>query len=698
MSARRRRGAGWSARIVALVAAPLVGGAIAAPAGSATLEEVRVIGLRQSVSTAPTLDEARAAAREIAGGTSVLDAERYRAGRAATPEDALQNAPGVFVASRFGAEESRMSIRGSGLQRTFHGRGIMFLQDGMPLNLADGGGDFQAMEPLAARYVEVFRGANALRYGSTTLGGAVNFVSPSGRDAANELRVEGGSFGYRRAFGSLAGAGERLDGYLAASSYDRDGFQDHSEQSTWRAFGNVGQRLSDALEHRLYFAYVDTDSELPGSLTERELRSGDVRVAAPGSVLGDNKRDFDLQRVAYKLNWLPGDQSAVQFSTFYSAKDLFHPIFQVLEQDSEDYGADLRWSLAAPFGRDSDALVLGTRAVRGETRDDRFVNVGGERGARTDQSDQTADHVTAYGEYRLGFAERWAAIASMQYVAAYREFEDLCFETTTPACAGPDRSFDRTYSDWVPRLGVLHDLTDDVQLFANVSRQFEPPSFGELSGGPGVTLLDAQKGTTWEVGSRGRFQGAVPVEWDVAVYWMDLDNELLALQIAPDTFATVNADETRHRGLELGVAAEFGPHWQGRLTYQRNDFRYVDDPVYGDNHIAGVPEDAVRGELTWQPFGDRSYITAIVTAASSSWVDHLNQVDAPGYAVYSLRAGADITPSLSVFVEGRNLGDKVYAATHGVVGDATLLQFGQPQRLFNPGDGRAVYAGFTWRP
>jgi len=37
----------------------------------------------------------------------------------------------------------------------------------------------------------------------------------------------------------------------------------------------------------------------------------------------------------------------------------------------------------------------------------------------------------------------------------------------------------------------------------------------------------------------------------------------------------------------------------------------------------------------------------------------------------------------------------VYAATHGVVGDATVPA---NQRLFNPGDGRAVYAGITWMP
>lgn len=91
--------------------------------------------------------------------------------------------PGVFVQPRFGSGEARLSIRGSGLQRTFHLRGIELLQDGVPVNQADGGGDFQAIEPLSTRYIEVYRGANALTYGAATLGGSINFVSATGLDA-----------------------------------------------------------------------------------------------------------------------------------------------------------------------------------------------------------------------------------------------------------------------------------------------------------------------------------------------------------------------------------------------------------------------------------------------------------------------------------------------------------------------------------
>ena len=91
-------------------------------------------------------------------------------------------------AGRLGAAEmgddTRLSIRGSGLSRNFHLRGVQLYMDGIPINTADGYGDFQEIDPTAYRYVEVFKGANALRFGANSLGGAINFVTPTGRDAA----------------------------------------------------------------------------------------------------------------------------------------------------------------------------------------------------------------------------------------------------------------------------------------------------------------------------------------------------------------------------------------------------------------------------------------------------------------------------------------------------------------------------------
>ena len=71
------------------------------------------------------------------------------------------------------------------------------LIDGFPYGNADGFSDLESLELLATKYVEVYKGANALRFGANSLGGAINLVTKTGYDAGLlELRSEAGSFGF----------------------------------------------------------------------------------------------------------------------------------------------------------------------------------------------------------------------------------------------------------------------------------------------------------------------------------------------------------------------------------------------------------------------------------------------------------------------------------------------------------------------
>ncbi|HAC60036.1 MAG TPA: TonB-dependent receptor, partial [Rhodobiaceae bacterium] len=149
--------------------------------------------------TVPGVAEAQREMSLIPGAVSVVPAARYQDLYAHNFEDVMDFTPGVYARKRFGAEV-RLSIRGSGLSRSFHMRGLEILQDGIPYNLADGAADFQEVDPLIAQHIEVYKGGNGLRFGSATLGGAVNFVTPTAytAEAENLVRLEGGSYGTAR--------------------------------------------------------------------------------------------------------------------------------------------------------------------------------------------------------------------------------------------------------------------------------------------------------------------------------------------------------------------------------------------------------------------------------------------------------------------------------------------------------------------
>ena len=357
--------------------------------------------------TVPSIERAEREMRAIPGGAEVVDPKTYETGRAANLSDALGYAPGVFVQPRFGADEARIAIRGSGLQRTFHGRGIIVLQDGVPLNLADGSFDMQAVEPLGMQYIEVFRGANALQYGATTLGGAINFVTPTGytSDLAR-VRAELGSFGYYKAFGSSGGVTGNFDYNVSASYSAQDGYRDWAQQENARLFANMGWRINADLETRVYFTALNSDSQLPGALTKTQANTNPQQANA-GNLFGQQKRDFPLYRIANKTSYRLGE-GVLEASAFYSYKDLWHPIFQVIDQESNDYGIGLRYVTDATLAGHQNHFVVGLIPQWGTVNDNRFVNVQGTAGARTGQARQESSNTVLYAENSFNFTAQWA--------------------------------------------------------------------------------------------------------------------------------------------------------------------------------------------------------------------------------------------------------------------------------------------------
>ena len=117
-----------------------------------------------------------------------------------------------------GSDDIFFSSRGSNLDATdYDMNGIKLLQDGLPVTTADGNNHNRIVDPLSARYATVARGANALKYGASTLGGAIDFVSPTARNSDPRRRAAQHRQSWpaaRRARRSAACSTGRLDALL----------------------------------------------------------------------------------------------------------------------------------------------------------------------------------------------------------------------------------------------------------------------------------------------------------------------------------------------------------------------------------------------------------------------------------------------------------------------------------------------------
>ncbi len=621
--------------------------------------------------------EAEAQAARTPGGTDVVTYGDYADKSLISLRDVLAYSPGVYLQPRYG-QEVRISIRGSGLSRGYHMRGLTLLQDGVPINLADDNGDFQELEPTFFDHLEVYRGANALRFGSGTLGGAINGVTPTGATARGlYLRGDLGSNDTLRGFASYGVTAGPGDAWAAVSVDRSDGDRDHAGRHSLRFHGNAGLQIADNIENRTYVSINRIDQKLPGALDFVTATS----TPKTGNFTGDQQRDIDSLRLQNRtrVRFAGGHLDA---GVFVNDKSLFHPIYQVVDQKSVDRGAYARLD----YSSGAFEVTLGGEARFGETASRRYINVNGERGTKTFDADQDARTANLYAELRYRPVEQVQVIAGGVYADGMRR-QHMTFNSSVGGVT--DVTGRRDFHAFSPKLGLLIEPSDAVQVYANYSRSVEFPGFIELAQVASFVNLDPQRAWTAEIGTRGH-RGIV--RWDLSAYRANLRGEMLQFSIGPDIPAsTFNAERTRHQGIEAALSFDFADWLRVRQVYQFSDFRFVDDRQYGDNRLPVVPRHAYRGEI-------RVGSDALHLAPNVEWVpqgpfaDYANTLRTKGYALLGLSGGATVADGVDLFLDARNLTGRK------AVGDISAVVAATPASvIYYPVERRAVFGGVRAR-
>ena len=630
------------------------------------------------------------------GGVALVPAEAYRNSTvASTIKDILDYVPGVFAQPKWG-DDTRLSIRGSGLSRNFHLRGIQLYMDGIPINTSDGYGDFQEIDPTAYKYVEVYKGGNALQFGANSLGGAINFVTPTGRDPfPNGVSFDLGSFGFKRLQANAGGAVGPWDGFVTASTQAADGFRNHSFGSSTRVSGNVGYQFSPDAETRFYFNANEVRQRIPGGIDKATALTSPT-TAAPINVANDWQRNIDTVRLANKTT-IRLDDTKIEFGVFGVDRHLMHPIFQWLDYSYKDYGGFAKVTDDRIIGGFRNRLVAGVNVLNGSIDNQQFANVGGQKGALLSSSIDKSKNTSLFIEDSFYFLPNVAAIAGTQFLYATRNRQDRFLSDGNQSGATEFRV-------WSPKAGLLWNIDPTWQAFANVSRSAEVPSFGESSFGPNVpfipfTSIRPQIATTYEIGTRMK---RPDYAWELTAYRANIRDELQCLYSAFGNCNVTNADRTIHQGIEAGAGAAIfrgifnhGPQpdkiWLN-IAYTLNDFRFDNDPLFGNNILPGAPRHYVRAELLYKNPNGIYFGPNLEWVPQSYFVDSANTVKTEPYAIWGFKTGFDNGGPVSAYIEGRNLANKAYIASASIINQATAAM-----PLFEPGNGRAIYAGMKYR-
>lgn len=672
---------------------------------AAKLDTVEVHGAKDAIEAERALTP---------GAVSVVDAKTFYERPVNNMTDALRYVPGVWTESGTGGDAIFISSRGSNLDSTdYDSNGVKLFQDGLPVTTADGNNHNRFIDPMGAREIIVAHGANALTYGASNLGGAIDFISPTARDIAyNQAFLTGGSDGQLAGRLTVGGVSGDYDGQATLEAKTRDGYRDHSRQDRFSLYANGGWRVSDDFDLRVFATHINNDEELAGALTRTQFKQ-DPRQANPSAITGNFQLNVRTDRVATKGTWNIDASSHLEFGLSYEDQNLYHPIvdkvlvdfdgpgpnppvevFSLLKNtDQHTLGGMLRYNVQIG----NHDFLAGINYADTHEKGGNYRNDGGRRNGQTGIIDNRSDAVEVFLTDRWMFAPGWTLAYGAQGVTTGRDVRNI------DLASGTLRNPKEDYASFNPRIGLVRQLSANSEAFASVSRLYEAPTTFELEDDVRGNnhVLDAMHGTVFEIGLRGSRPSERVDEprfhWDLAVYSATIRDEILSVDdpAAPGTSLSTNIDRTVHAGIEAAIGGSIslgdgGHRIAPLLSATYNAFSFDSDPLYGDNDLPAAPHFALRGEVMYRSQGG-FFAGPTFDWIGARYADFSNSYRIGSYSLIGLRAGVE-RDSWTIFGQIGNLLDKEYI---GAISVRNLAS--ENDAVLQPGAPRSVYVGMRFK-
>jgi len=693
-------------------------GAYAQSARVETLPSVEVVG------TTP-LGGSEQPLREVPGNVRVYSERQLRgdAGvggalgdRAAsfTSEDALGN--------RSAAEVSYRGFTASPLLGAAQGMSVFL--DGVRINDAFGDVVNWDLFPRAALAgLRVIPGSNAV-FGLNTLGGALALTTKTGTThPGTELEASLGQWGRRSIEVAHGAALERLDGFLAVSLMNDDGWREHSSTRLRQFFGQAGWHDEST---RLNLSINAADNRLNGT------------QALPLSFL-------DVQRAAYTWpDWTTHRLAAVNLSAtrdLGSEQNLSANVFarrlrtkglnsnvndgcvdgdcahnafnDSIESNERRVGAGLQWVLRRALSgypnRTSIGVTFETGRVNfvGREQEAEFDRTRGSV-AREDFEVTTAARTkhryrSLYLTDTLSLSDAVHLTASATHLATRVSIRDAGGDA-------PELNGDHRFSRFNRAFGATWSPSAAATGFAVFSEGMRAPTAIELTCAdpqapcrlPNVFLADPPllpvRSRTLELGMR--YQGGIRAS--AALFRTDLTDDIQFVSAGGGSTNAGyfrNVGRTRRAGFEAGIERRFGravvsaDYLRLAATY-RDPFKVFsphnssadangDIAVAAGARLPGLPRDSLKLRGEWQIGGSHVALSCLAFSRRYARGDE-NNADAagtvPGYALVNVEGSVALSAGWELTWSVNNLLDRRYQSA-GVLG---ANFFTGPGRTFSP--------------
>ena len=647
---------------------------------------------------------------QIPGSASVLDAQLLTESHVFTVNEALRKVPGIFTRDEEGLGlRPNIGIRGLNPTRSTK---VLLLEDGIPLGYAPYGDNASYYHPPVDRFarIEVLKGSGQILFGPHTVGGVINYITPSpSADLSGRLSTALGNEDFREVHGEIAdtigrtglaangtwkesnGARDNMGFEIAdlnlklvqqltdrqaltwrASFYDEDSQVTYSglTLAEWQADPRQNPFSNDSMQARRWgtsFTHGVTLSDTVAFTTNAYYTNFDRDWWRQSSNSGQRPNDASDPACAGMDNLYTTCGNEGRLRSYWTAGlepriNMRHGLFGV----ANVLDAGLR------LHREDQSRIQ----ANGDTPTSRSPGTGPNAGIRED-SDREVEAISAFVQNQFAFGD-WSVTPGLRVEHVEYERIDNLLGTRG----------ENEIDEVVPGLGITYQARDGVVLFAGVHRGFAPPGVADVVTADGGSVdLDAELSWNYELGLRGNPRDGI--SYEVTLFRLDFENQIVPASVAGGVGATLtSAGETLQQGVELAgeLTSDAFVEWPVEL-FARGAWTWLPDAEYEGERFSNVPgfsDISVEGNrLPYAPehllsatlgvrtsFGLTLSVEGVYT--DSMFTDDLNTVEIqengqrgemPSYTVWNATANYSLGfCDCRVFVAAKNLTDKLYIA------------------------------------
>lgn len=561
--------------------------------------------------------------------------------------------------------------------------------------------------------LEVLKGAGTALYGSGAVAATVNVLSdPVAEKNESEIGLMLGEDGYGKVRGSLSHRVSEVQGFRVSGSYiTNDSWREHTASKRGEFSLLHEYKVSDNESITSALIVSDLEQEMAASLSEDMFFNDRTNSGLSSTVLAsDPLRETSYFRLSTHWEKADGD-------THYS-------LIPYYRERTNDYTAT--WRLNMPKV-ESEVRSLGLLALANFSHDAHSeTTVGfdleyteGEQlsfqpvditttGRRPDTFvagekfyDDTTTYkaISPYIQHSRDLTDELTLTLGARYDYSEYEFENhlgVFGDIGHSLISIPDRKDD--FSHLSPKASLNYRLNENSSIYARYANSFRIPTAGSLyhlttrdSGE--AKPVDPEVSDTYELGYKSNLEN---FSFDVALYYMDVDDGIVHAFNSSNQRFLVNASRVIHKGIEVAVDWQLGKEWNLGLAYSLSEHEFDQHDDFSGNDMKQAPDDITNARIRYTPVALEGFSALLeVQSIGEYWLDDGNSQDAngndriyEGYTIANLKTHYDINPNWSVNARLLNITDKEYALE-------AEFRFGRT--TYQPGAQRTFYVGVDYQ-